>query len=43
MASRLDAMKGIVLLSALERLRQVPGWTCWIVGGAQSVTKRCMT
>jgi glycosyltransferase involved in cell wall biosynthesis len=38
MASRLDAMKGHrVLLSALERLRQVPGWTCWIVGGAQSV------
>ena len=37
MASRLDAMKGHrVLISALERLRQVPGWTCWIVGGAQS-------
>jgi len=36
MASRLDAMKGHrVLLSALERLRQVPDWTCWIVGGAQ--------
>lgn len=38
MASRLDPMKGHrVLLSALERLRQVPGWTCWIAGGAQSV------
>ena len=37
MASRLDAMKGHrVLIGALERLRQVPGWTCWIVGGAQS-------
>ena len=36
MASRLDAMKGHrVLLSALERLRDVSGWTCWIVGGAQ--------
>ena len=36
MASRLDAMKGHrVLISALERLRHVPGWTCWIVGGAQ--------
>jgi len=36
MASRLDPMKGHrVLLGALERLRAVPGWTCWIVGGAQ--------
>jgi glycosyltransferase involved in cell wall biosynthesis len=36
MASRLDAMKGHrVLISALERLRHVPHWTCWIVGGAQ--------
>jgi glycosyltransferase involved in cell wall biosynthesis len=36
MASRLDPMKGHrVLLSAVERLRQVPDWTCWIVGGAQ--------
>ena len=25
-----------VLLAALERMRAVPGWTCWIVGGAQS-------
>ena len=24
-----------MLLGALERLRDVPGWTCWIVGGAQ--------
>jgi glycosyltransferase involved in cell wall biosynthesis len=37
MASRLDAMKGHrVLLSALEQLRTVPDWTCWIVGGPQS-------
>src|SRR5687768_12682053 len=36
MASRLDPMKGHrVLLRALERLRPVPEWTCWIVGGAQ--------
>jgi glycosyltransferase involved in cell wall biosynthesis len=36
MASRLDAMKGHrILIGALERLRHVPGWTCWIVGGAQ--------
>ena len=36
MASRLDPMKGHrVLISALERLRHVPDWTCWIVGGAQ--------
>jgi glycosyltransferase involved in cell wall biosynthesis len=34
--SRLEAMKGQhVLLSALAELRDVPGWTCWIVGGAQ--------
>jgi len=34
--SRLEAWKGHrVLLSALAELRQVPGWTCWIVGGAQ--------
>ena len=36
MASRMDPMKGHrVLISALERLRHTPGWTCWIVGGAQ--------
>ena len=37
MASRMEAWKGHrVLLAALERMRAVPGWTCWIVGGAQS-------
>jgi glycosyltransferase involved in cell wall biosynthesis len=36
MASRLDALKGHrILIGALERLSHVPGWTCWIVGGAQ--------
>jgi len=34
--SRLDALKGHrVLLAALGQLRDVAGWTCWIVGGAQ--------
>ena len=34
--SRLEAWKGQhVLLSALATLRDVPGWTCWLVGGAQ--------
>jgi glycosyltransferase involved in cell wall biosynthesis len=34
--SRLEPWKGQhVLLEALARLRDVPGWTCWIVGGAQ--------
>jgi glycosyltransferase involved in cell wall biosynthesis len=34
--SRLEAWKGQhVLLQALTRLRGVPGWSCWIVGGAQ--------
>jgi glycosyltransferase involved in cell wall biosynthesis len=33
--SRLESWKGQhVLLEALARLREVPGWTCWIVGGA---------
>jgi len=40
MASRLDPMKGHrVLISALERLRHVPDWTCWIVGGAQGAAE----
>ena len=34
--SRLEALKGHrVLLAALGRLRDLAGWTCWIVGGAQ--------
>ena len=34
--SRLEAWKGQhVLLSGLSLLRDVPGWTCWIVGGVQ--------
>ena len=36
-ACRMEAWKGHrVLLEALERLRDMPGWTCWIVGGAQN-------
>jgi glycosyltransferase involved in cell wall biosynthesis len=36
-ACRMEAWKGHrVLLAALERLRAMPGWTCWIVGGAQN-------
>lgn len=39
--SRLEAWKGHeVLLAALSRLRELPGWTCWIVGGAQRATER---
>jgi glycosyltransferase involved in cell wall biosynthesis len=35
--SRLEALKGHrVLLAALGTLRDLPGWRCWIVGGAQS-------
>jgi glycosyltransferase involved in cell wall biosynthesis len=34
--SRLEAWKGQhALLEALSHLRDVPGWSCWIVGGAQ--------
>jgi glycosyltransferase involved in cell wall biosynthesis len=34
--SRLEPWKGQhVLLQALTHLRDVPGWTCWMVGGAQ--------
>jgi glycosyltransferase involved in cell wall biosynthesis len=34
--SRLEPWKGQhVLIEALARLREVPGWTCWIAGGAQ--------
>jgi glycosyltransferase involved in cell wall biosynthesis len=36
-ACRMEAWKGHrVLLAALERLRAMPGWTCWVVGGAQT-------
>lgn len=34
--SRMEAWKGHALhLEALGRLREVPGWVCWLVGGAQ--------
>lgn len=36
MAARMEAWKGHrVLIEALGRLREEPGWTCWIAGGAQ--------
>lgn len=39
--SRMEAWKGHrVHLKALARLKSVPGWTCWIVGGAQSPQER---
>ncbi len=35
-ASRLEAWKGHLLhLEALARLREVPGWRCWMIGGPQ--------
>ncbi|WP_435022583.1 glycosyltransferase family 4 protein (plasmid) [Tundrisphaera sp. TA3] len=35
-ASRLESWKGqAVLLEALGRLRDVPGWECWLAGGVQ--------
>jgi len=35
-ASRLEPWKGHrVLLEALHRLRDIPGWTCWIAGAPQ--------
>lgn len=34
--SRMEAWKGHALhLEALGRLRELPGWVCWFVGGAQ--------
>lgn len=34
--SRLEAWKGQhVTIAALARLKDLPGWTCWIVGGPQ--------
>jgi glycosyltransferase involved in cell wall biosynthesis len=33
---RLESLKGhAVLLDAMGRLRNLPGWQCWVVGGAQ--------
>src|SRR5262249_38073183 len=35
-ASRMEELKGhAVLLQALAELRHLPGWVCWVVGGAQ--------
>jgi glycosyltransferase involved in cell wall biosynthesis len=35
-ASRMQALKGQrTLLTALVELKDVPGWVCWLVGGAQ--------
>ena len=35
-SSRLERWKGhLLLLEALAELRQMPGWCCWIAGGAQ--------
>ena len=40
-ASRADSWKGHDrLLAALARLLDVPGWTCWIAGGAQRPKER---
>jgi glycosyltransferase involved in cell wall biosynthesis len=34
--SRIERLKGHLLhLAALSRLRDLPNWTCWMVGGAQ--------
>jgi glycosyltransferase involved in cell wall biosynthesis len=34
--SRMEPMKGHILhLEGLARLREIPGWTCWMVGGVQ--------
>lgn len=39
--SRMEAWKGHMLhLQALSRLRHLPGWTCWMVGGAQRPEER---
>ena len=36
MVSRIEPLKGhALLLDALGRIRDLPGWTCWVVGGAQ--------
>jgi glycosyltransferase involved in cell wall biosynthesis len=39
--SRLESLKGHdLLLQALGRLREIPGWVCWIIGGAQRPHER---
>ncbi len=41
MACRLERWKGhALLLEALGRLRDKPGWTCWIAGGVQRPHER---
>jgi glycosyltransferase involved in cell wall biosynthesis len=36
MACRMEALKGhAVLLNALGQLMDLPGWECWVAGGAQ--------
>jgi glycosyltransferase involved in cell wall biosynthesis/SAM-dependent methyltransferase len=40
-ASRMQAWKGHrLLIAALAELRAVPGWVCWIAGGAQRAEER---
>ena len=40
-ASRMEAWKGHrQLLEALARLRELPGWVCWLAGGAQRPRER---
>jgi glycosyltransferase involved in cell wall biosynthesis len=41
-ACRLEPWKGhAVLLEAVGRLADLPGWECWIVGGVQRPQERC--
>ncbi len=43
MASRLESLKGhALLLKALARLKDRPGWTAWIAGGAQRSEERVL-
>lgn len=40
-AARMEPWKGAdLLLEALGALRNLPGWTCWLVGGAQRAKER---
>jgi glycosyltransferase involved in cell wall biosynthesis len=42
-AARLEAWKGHrVLIKALGGLRSVPGWRCWVAGGAQRDEERAL-